>query len=255
MNNSKKITAMNDINQVCETTNYNMFSYMVGNREVVHNHVLNLAKSIKVKDLEIPIIVNEMMQVCDGQHRLEACKLVGKPVTYIVKHGLSLEDIRSLNSTNRKWTSEEYLMSFVKLGHKDYEILHWFVETYKFSISNSMSMLNDKGYVNSMDLNDFKLGLFKVSNVENAKDIAQKIIYIGEYFEHYRKRSFIAAMMRALHDKDFIWTTFKQRLENFSGKLKNQGGVDDFTDNIERLYNHQTSIKNRIKLRRFYNSN
>ena len=70
MNNSKKLTAINDINQVCETTNYSMFSYMVGNREVVHKHVLNLAKSIKVKDLEIPIIVNEMMQVCDGQHRL-----------------------------------------------------------------------------------------------------------------------------------------------------------------------------------------
>ena len=33
----------------------------------------------------MPIIVDENMRVQDGQHRLEAYKLCGFPITYIIK--------------------------------------------------------------------------------------------------------------------------------------------------------------------------
>ena len=77
---------MNSINKnkIHVTSDYDQFTYLVGNRDIVNKHVKSLSAEIDNRDLEIPIIVNEKMEVCDGQHRLEAYKVLGKPVPYIV---------------------------------------------------------------------------------------------------------------------------------------------------------------------------
>ena len=41
------------------------------------------------------------MEVCEGQHRLEAYRSLGMPITYIIKEGLDIFDIRKMNSTSR----------------------------------------------------------------------------------------------------------------------------------------------------------
>tara|TARA_Y100001970_G_scaffold291218_1_gene427546 strand:- start:166 stop:957 length:792 start_codon:yes stop_codon:yes gene_type:complete len=238
-----------DSEKIHTTSEYKMFSFKLGNRDVDNKHVLNLAVHIEEKDLEIPIIVNEKMEVCDGQHRLKACELANKPVKYIIKAGLELDDIRKLNSTSKKWEMRDYMLSFVKLGNKEYEILKWFHETYKFSITISMVMLNGKGWTSSADHQEFKQGFFKVKDLEQAKLVAERLIYVSDYFEYYRKNSFIMAMIYVLFDPAFDWEIFKARLKNFSSKLKNQGSREDFILNIERLYNHHTSADKRIRLR------
>ena len=87
---------------------------MGSDRDVVNKHVKDLSSEIENRDLEIPIIVNEKMEVCEGQHRLEAYRSLGMPITYIIKEGLNICDIRKMNSTSRKWTMEEYMISHVK---------------------------------------------------------------------------------------------------------------------------------------------
>ena len=239
--------------KIHSTTDYNQFKYIKGNREVVESHVKTLSDQIAKKDFQIPIIVNEKMEVCEGQHRLEAYRLLGVPITYIVKEGLEIQDIREMNSTSRKWTMSEYMESHVKLNNKEYEILKWFHQTYEFSISDCISMLNGKGYRTSDDLNNFKLGKFKVTDLEWAKDTADKIQQIGEYFPYYKKRSFVGAIISALKDSTFIWKVFLARLESHSSKLKNQGSRNDFILNIERLYNHNTSAGKKIRLQVYGN--
>ena len=59
---------------------------------------------------------------------------------------------------------------------------------------------------------------------------------------------FIAAMLNIFQNKTFKWEIFKQRLKNNSSKLKNQGSRNDFIVNVERLYNHGTNPKNKIRL-------
>ena len=53
------------------------------------------------------------MEVCEGQHRLEAYKSLGMPITYMIKEGLVIQDIRKMNSTARAWTMQEFLDSHV----------------------------------------------------------------------------------------------------------------------------------------------
>jgi len=239
--------------KIHSTTDYSQFKYIKGNREVVEAHVKTLSEQIAKKDFQIPIIVNEKMEVCEGQHRLEAYRLLGVPITYIIKEGLEIQDIREMNSTSRKWTMNEYLESHVALNNKEYEILKWFHKTYEFSISDSISMLNGKGYRTSDDLNGFKTGDFKVTDLEWAKDTAGKIMQVGDYFEHWKKRNFIGAMISALKDSSFVWKIFEARLKSHSAKLKNQGSRNDFILNIERLYNHNTTAEKKIRLQVYGN--
>jgi len=235
-------------NKIYSTIEYNLFKKLKGNRAISELHVRKLVEAIKEKDLQIPIVVDTDMYVLDGQHRLESYKIVGKPVSYIVKDQFDLQDVRNVNSVNRRWNLTEYLMSYCKLGKKDYQLLEWFHRTYEFGIVESIAMLNGKGFVNSSITKEYKKGLFKIDDLEQGKTWAKNINSCGEFFELYKKRSFVNAMLHCMRDKTFKFSIFFQRLKNNSAKLKNQASRNDFIVNIERLYNHGTNSKFKIRL-------
>ena len=239
---------MTEHKKIYETSDYKMFKYLKGNRAIHEPWVRKLAELIKENDLQIPIIVDDKMIVQDGQHRLEAYKIVGLPVKYIIKNKFGLEEVRSINQNSKKWTLTDFMMSFVKLGNKDYQLLEWFVKTYEMPILASVAMLNGKGFVDSKIIKGYKQGEFKISDLEWGKTQARRLAWIGEFFQYYKKRQFIAAMLSVFKDKTFKWDIFKKRLEGNSSKLKNQGSRNDFIINIERIYNHGTNPKNKIRL-------
>ena len=234
--------------RIYETKDYTQFKYLRGNRSIHEPWVRKLVELIKEKDLQIPIIVDEAMRVQDGQHRLEAYKIVGAPVKYIIKSKFALTEVRSLNQNNKKWTLTDYMMSFVKLNNKDYALLEWFVKTYDMPILASVAMLNNKGFVDTKIIKAYKEGEFKIEDLEWGKTQARRLAWIGEFFQYYKKRQFISAMLSVFKDKTFKWEIFKKRLQGNSSKLKNQGSRNDFIVNIERIYNHGTNPKNKIRL-------
>ncbi|QDP46209.1 MAG: putative ParB [Prokaryotic dsDNA virus sp.] len=234
-------------NNILITKDYSQFKFVKGNRAINYTHVNNLVESIKEKDLQMPIIVDENMNVVDGQHRLEAYRLLKKPVHYIVKKNFNLTDIRQINSVQKSWTPITYMNSFKDLGVEDYVYLEWFVRTYKFGIIESCQMLTNGSQQGKKDAIEFKLGNFKITNLEKGKKMAIRINKIGEYFQYYKKRTFVAAMIFSFKHKEFEWSRFEQKLENFSSMLKNQGSRNDFLINIEKLYNHKTSIDKKIR--------
>ena len=235
-------------NKIYSTTEYGVFNKLRGNRAVNELHVRRLVEAIKEKDLQIPIIVDHDMNVLDGQHRLDAYKIVGNPITYIIKTKFDLQDVRNVNSVSRKWTNTEYLMSYCKLGKKDYQLLEWFHRTYEFGIAECVAMLNGKGYTNVNILKEFRKGEFVIDDLEQGKTWAKNINACGEYFQYYKKATFIKAMLSAMKDKTFSFKIFFKRLSNNSSKLKNQGSRNDFIVNIERLYNHGTANKFKVRL-------
>jgi ParB-like chromosome segregation protein Spo0J len=94
---------MTESKKILETKDYKVFKYLKGNRTIQQSWVRKLVELIKERDLQIPIIVDETMKVLDGQHRLEAYKIVGHPVKYIIKDRFALDEVRALNSNNKKW--------------------------------------------------------------------------------------------------------------------------------------------------------
>lgn len=68
--------------KIHKSYNYNDFSFINGNRNVVKSKVGKLIKSIKQLDLTMynPILVTKTGKIVDGQHRFEACKELGLPI-------------------------------------------------------------------------------------------------------------------------------------------------------------------------------
>ena len=72
--------------KVEETTDYKQFKKVKGNRGYAQRHLKNLVSSIAQNNLlqYSPIIVNDKMEVIDGQHRLAAAQSLGLPIYYVV---------------------------------------------------------------------------------------------------------------------------------------------------------------------------
>ena len=178
--------------------------------------------------------------------------LLDIPVLYIISDGATIEDTILMNNNQKSWKNRDYLKCFSHKNHKnhqEYRKVKKFFDDYNLNFSVSINLLSGNfvyhGGGNSNKA--FKEGKFKIKNLEQGKLIAKRINKIGEYFEHYKKRTFVTAMIFAIREKDFAWTRFEQKLENFSSILKNQGSRHDFLVNIEKLYNHKTSIDKRIR--------
>ena len=73
---------------VYETTDYEQFGKLKGNRNINEAQVIGIRNSIeKIGYQPVPILVNERLEVIDGQHRLEAARTLGIPIYFIIQKG------------------------------------------------------------------------------------------------------------------------------------------------------------------------
>src|SRR5882672_6062386 len=153
---------MNENNQAPEvlvTTDYNTFKKLEGNRPFNKGLLVALQESIQNDGNYLafnPIIVNERMEVIDGQHRLKVAKALSLPVYYIVAKGLKLNETRVQNSQKRNWTSADYLNAFIAQGDREVMELAEFMKEYKFSIAIAIRLLTQSR--SNKEMREFKVG-------------------------------------------------------------------------------------------------
>lgn len=111
----KKIIA-----NVYEETDYSVFKRLDDNRDVFSRRVEKLIASISERYILNPIIVNEKMEIIDGQGRFEARKSMRLPIHYIVVPGATSADCRRMNKYNTRWTQLDYAKSYAKAGNENY---------------------------------------------------------------------------------------------------------------------------------------
>ena len=89
--------------KIQQTTDYGIFKKVPFNRQKDKNHVKELQKIILKENLLHlhPILINEKMEIIDGQHRLEAAEALGLPIFYI-QGELSYDHILNSNLFQRK---------------------------------------------------------------------------------------------------------------------------------------------------------
>ena len=109
------------------TTNYDQFKTPIGNRELDPGNLKKLRASFSSKNLMHlkPIVVDEDMNVIDGNHRVAVAKELKIPVFYIIQEGNIPEDMLILN-IQKQWTSRDAVNFMAKHGNKFYQfILDW----------------------------------------------------------------------------------------------------------------------------------
>ena len=110
--------------EIKTTTDYSMFKTLDGNRAIKDKRVDKIVQSIlKIGYITSPILVNEHMEVIDGQGRLAALERLSMPVEYIVHEGIGIEECRQMNIHQSNWTDYDYVCSYATRGDENYQRL------------------------------------------------------------------------------------------------------------------------------------
>lgn len=244
-------TAKEQSTKIFSTREYNKFKIIKGNRPVDEVHVRNLMKSMKNKDLFIPIAVNSKMEVLDGQHRLEARKRLALAVPYYwAGDDTGLADVQALNASQKGWTNKDFCESYIALGKKDYEIYKWFIDTYKLPHVESVMLLFGQLESRSCGIGAkalFQSGSFVVKDLSGAKRFAEMLTEVQPYFEHWRQRNFVRAVFLLLKKKNFDWRVFMRKVEMNPTLMQVCMTTEQYIDLIEKIYNYKAVNKISLK--------
>lgn len=193
--------------KVYKTNEYDKFTLVKGNRGVNPSHVKKLKESmLQINLLEtLPILVNEDLEIIDGQHRFEAARELGLPIFYTVRDGATLSDVILLNANNKPWHTIDYLNSHIERGKRQYEVVKNFMDYYGIPISVTLTLLNTHYNKRGDLLRSFKDGTYQVSDLSSAKEFADELVKYKPYLEKgtFRSREFIYGVKK-LHDEGLI---------------------------------------------------
>lgn len=236
------------VNHVLETSEYSQFKKILGNRQLDLLHVKKLKQSLSEQDLMIPIVVNEKREVIDGQHRLKAREELGLPVYYLVVDGLGINETQRANLTNKTWTLDDFLNTYVELNYHHYKVYKQFKERWKLSNSECIALLSGKLYgAHGEGHKDFQSGLFGVNDLDWANDVAAKIYRVEPFYSGFKRRSFIFALIHVISTEGFDFEEFIQKLSYQSSKMVHCTNKSQYLRIIEDIYNYKRQADGKIR--------
>lgn len=226
------------------TDEYNIFTFADGNRAVNPAQVKKLIKSIEnIGLIPTPIIVNEKLQILDGQHRVEACRQLKMPVYYIVVPGAGMKEATAMNANNKNWLAQDYLNFYASEGVADYVFLKRMVDKSSISLSVIIRVFGGSS------TKEFMEGKFRV-NSEFGK-AQEKLEWMDEFVSDInrlrgRRQSMYYTLGWIKDNVAFDDARLKRVVHDMSYE---DIGVADLIDGlrlIEERYNKNLQKKNKV---------
>lgn len=224
--------------KIFKTEDTSIFRSITGNRKLNKNHVQRLIAAIG-KDTKCvrynPILVNEKMEVIDGQHRLEAIKRLNLPVYFIREMGLTLPNVQDLNSMTKPWSPLDYAYSFIERGNDNYQHYVDFKESYGLNHDVLVRFLT-LGSFCSME--EFRNGKLQVIDLNKSIDLCEKLLQLGKYHSRYNIRPCAFAFKRIWEHPEYDHERMLMKLTQFKHKLEGYSLENDYCRAFEEIYNH-----------------
>lgn len=229
-NQSKKImTEQAYTLPVFKTQDYTIFKKLNGNRELYPNHIKRLVKLIGKNEKfteKNPIVVNERMEIIDGQHRLAAFesykkeKGISPDIFYLKVKGLKLGDARSMNAGSKAWLPKDYAKAYALEGNVNYKIYLEFLE--EFGLSHHVL----QAYLDVYDggghrTQPFRDGLFKVTDKKKSREDIMKLMEVGEFFKKWKSQHFANAFIKVLNSPRYNHQRMLEQMKSYSEGLEN----------------------------------
>lgn len=162
------------VGYIYEENDYTVFKKLKDNRKVTKGRVDKLVQSFSEKEIMNPIVVNDKMEIIDGQGRFEAKKRLGTPIRYVIEPNADIEDCRRMNRFNSKWCFDDYVESYAEEGNENYVRLMNLKDEMGVSYSKVLIMSHKRGETTR---DAVKAGTLKFSeqNVEKARRVFKAV--------------------------------------------------------------------------------
>lgn len=173
---------------VYSTTNLNIFKFMVdGNRPVDKKHVNQLKDRLSEKYLRTIVIVNEIMEIIDGQHRYTAIKELneenekrGLPLMsleFIICKNYGVEECCQYNGKSKNWSNKNITEGGKTLNIEEYKIYDKFIKEFNLPHNVTVGLLSGVT-TNTKNSDEFKNLKLEIKDVNESLSNANKIIDI-----------------------------------------------------------------------------
>lgn len=234
--------------RVEETKDYDQFVNLHGNRKLDKTHVKRLIQKMTTEGnlTEIfPIVVNEKMEVIDGQHRLEALRQLEWPVFYELKKGLNIDTVQALNTGTRNWTWFDYAFSFAEQGNENYQR---FLNMWDYFDLPYTIVLHFCGSQDNSRRGKFHRGTFEMMDHTMTFNLLKQYKEIVGVSGHQTSK-FAYALFDIMRLPEYDHKRMVEKMKKFGSELKGYTNKQDYLRAIEDIYN--TYVREEDKARLF----
>lgn len=231
--------------QVLETKNYAKFKILDANRNLDEKHAERLAKKIEREGnltQYFPIIVNENLEVIDGQNRLKALETLEFPVFYTVVRGLTIDSVISLNTGHKNWTWQDFAESHAKRGNENYQkFLKLMEETSekRFGVLYIYAALGMDSAITGGAASRSRRESFNYGDFE-FKDFPRSLALLQRYYElsevaNCNMVEFADAAIRIMRTPDYNHESLIDAIVGHGGNLNHCYTIEAFYNELKRL--------------------
>lgn len=234
---------------VQSSTNYKQFKLIGANRIVSKGHVEALKKAFEeIGNLTAtqPILVNEKMEIIDGQHRYMACKELGEPIYFTQQPGLGLSDAIKMNILHRSWTIGDYAHAYAESGDPNYRRFVELADDYNFGFSTLLTYVagNTQGGI----FKGFRDGEFVLRDMAATRARLDKFSEIADIMGN-REKNFAYAYLKVMQVPGFDQRRMVRKVEQVGDQiLRHFSNITDYQRALEEVYNYAYSDANRLRL-------
>ena len=234
------------------TKDYEKFILIKENRAIHEPTVKELVKSIESVGFVSTITVRKSKrhpnkyEVIDGQNRLEAAKRIGVEVNYTVYIGLSKSNISQLQIL-KGWGLDDFLHYGVEIGLSDYIFLNEVRKTNKLPLTALILMFGGGAKYSNKEFKSMKWkAISKPAGfhmIECLKDFGRRNVPL------WKSARFIWGFALVYNSKtaDYDHKRMLRHIDKASMMLTKQASPNDYARNIQQLYNHGVSAKNKVR--------
>lgn len=239
------------VTHIFKTFDYDKFVIMNDNRIVNALHVKRLVESFKQELLLCPIIVNELFEVIDGQHRLNAAMESGMPVYYYIVKGYGAEQVKKLNTNQKNWTKQDYLNSYASNQVQPYVLFKKFMADFPDfgfqGVERILSGLSNVKQENVAGLRStskyFEEGKFFIPNLKKSYNNANKLLDFKPYYKNFNRGVFVSCMLPLFDSKVYNHDEMIKKLKLYPTQLVDCVNVEQYRSILEEIYNRRRSEK------------
>lgn len=232
-----------------KTSNYTLFKKFPGNRPIDALNLKKITTSIKMNNmLQLrPILVNDLMEVVDGQHRLEAAKNLGLEVFYDIVHDTKPMDMVLLNNAQKCWTLQDYVNYYAEQGSQIYKDMKSMSEKFDLSIQELVRVL---GIHWGRAYKDFKEGKYAEDVKKKEAELRDKVAFMGQVIAfidektlgnkiHLKSIALKRSLLTLLGCTSFDPTVFMEKLELGISKFHRCTTATQYYDMFKAFYNYR----------------
>lgn len=250
---TEKVLHVEAVIKIYFTREYSRFKNIWGNRELSQSKIKKLTNDI-VNGLDMlrycPIIVDDQMNVIDGQHRLWVAKQLKSNIWYVIADKKNLHEIAKINSAVERWKVKDFINCYCTLANENYKTLEAFMSKNNVNATIAINLLaagviNTNSGTAATSKETFEAGQFKVKFEKDANELMALVSKFHGY-KGYNSRSFIEAIQRIKRankcDMDRLIENFQTNMKIMDGALS----VKQIIVKLEEIYNHKKSIRVQI---------